>query len=252
MTEYGRLAAARPPDVFAPPLAVLLAQRDRDEGDEVSPNEWNCAVAADMIAVVGPPTDRELWQQAVDGDGDTFGLLFDRHAKAVYNFCFRRLADWADAEDAMSEVFLVAWQRRSQVQFTGDGDGVLPWLLGVALNVVRNRTRSRRRGAIAIARLDERASEDDFSDEVLGRLSDEREMARLLEVFEQLAAQEQDVLALCAWGGLGYGEAAVALEVPVGTIRSRLARARAHLRELVDASGHELGSERVDQTRRDR
>src|SRR5205814_10617870 len=81
--------------------------------------------------------------------------------------------------------------------------------------------------------------------DVDGRLSDEREMRKVLSVFERLAPQEQDVLALCAWGELGYEDASVALGVPIGTVRSRLSRARSHLRELVDGSGHEQGDEPV-------
>ena len=67
-----------------------------------------------MTAVVEQHLDRELWRRAVAGDAEAFGQLFDLHAKAVYNFCFRRLADWAMAEDMTSAVFLEAWRRRRQ------------------------------------------------------------------------------------------------------------------------------------------
>jgi RNA polymerase sigma-70 factor (ECF subfamily) len=97
----------------------------------------------------------------------------------------------------------------------------------------------------ALARLSPRHMEADFTDDVDGRLSDERDMREILGVFERLAPQEQDVLALCAWGELSYEEASVALGVPIGTIRSRLSRARSHLRELVDDSGHEREDEPV-------
>jgi RNA polymerase sigma factor (sigma-70 family) len=198
-----------------------------------------------MTAVVERRTECDLWQRVVGGDTQAFATVFDLHARPVYNFCFRRTANWAEAEDAMSEVFLVAWKRRAEVTFTTEGERVLPWLLGVALNVLRNRRRSSRRAAAALARVDGRAAEADFSDEVVGRLADEREMRRVLAVLERLAPQEQDVLAVCAWGGLSYDEAAVALGVPVGTVRSRLSRARSHLRELVAASGHERDDERL-------
>jgi len=196
-----------------------------------------------MTVVVEGHADVELWRRAVGGDAQAFGDLFDLHAKAIYNFCFRRTANWAEAEDAMSEVFLVAWKRRADVVFTSDGERVLPWLLGVAVNVVRNRQRSNRRAMAALARLNPRNMEADFTDDVDGRISDEREMRDVLGVFERLAPQEQDVLALCAWGGLAYEDASVALGVPIGTVRSRLSRARSHLRELVDGSGHEQEDE---------
>jgi RNA polymerase sigma-70 factor (ECF subfamily) len=191
------------------------------------------------------PAERDLWQQARRGDSAAFACLYDLHATAVYNFCFRRIGDWAEAEDAMSEVFLVAWKRRAELVLTTEDQRVLPWLFGVALNVVRNRRRTVRRGAAAVSRLDPSEAEADFADDVAGRLTDEREMRRILELVERLAPQEQDVLALCAWGSLSYEDAAAALGVPVGTVRSRLSRARAHLTELLAPSGHEKADARL-------
>jgi RNA polymerase sigma factor (sigma-70 family) len=65
-------------------------------------------------------------------------------------------------------------------------------------------------------------------------------MRQALQTIEELSIQEQDVFALCVWEGMSYEHAAAALNVPVGTVRSRLSRARQHLRELEVASGHEL------------
>ena len=192
--------------------------------------------------------DQELWGRAVAGDAGAFGLLFERHGRAVYNLCFRRTGNWAVAEDLASEVFLLAWRRRREVVFTTEGGSVLPWLLGVAVNLARNRHRSDRRAVTAVARLDAGASEADFSDDLVGRLADERQMADVLTVIERLPGQEQEVLALCAWSGLSYEDCALALGVPVGTVRSRLSRARGHVRELLDAGGHEQGGEPVTET----
>lgn len=191
-----------------------------------------------MNAVVAT-TDQELWAAAVGGDAEAFGVLFERHARPVYNFAFRRTANWAAAEDVASEVFLVAWRRRGEVVFGTETGSVLPWLLGVATNHLRNQRRGKRRADAAIARLDARAAQPDFSDEILVRMADEAQMAAVLAVVEQLPEHERDVLALCAWAGLDYADAALALEVPVGTVRSRLSRARSRLRELVEANGHE-------------
>lgn len=195
--------------------------------------------------VVAPLTDPELWRRVTEGDAAAFGDLYDRHVRSVYNFCFRQTANWAQAEDVVSEVFLVAWRRRRDVRLVTGSGSSLPWLLGVAVNVLRNGARSSRRGAAAIRRLDGAASEPDFSDELVGRLADQEQMARVLEVVERLQPQEQDVLALCAWAGLSYDEGAVALGVPVGTVRSRLSRAREHLRELLAAGGHDSSDERA-------
>jgi RNA polymerase sigma-70 factor (ECF subfamily) len=205
-----------------------------------------------MTVLMGASADGELWARAVAGESAAFGELFERHAKRVYNFCFRQTANWAEAEDAMAEVFLVAWKRRESVELTTDDESVLPWLLGVALNVLRNRARSMRRAAAAVARVDARNIERDFADELVGRLADEKQMNDVLRVVHRLPPQEQDVLAVCAWAGLSYDEAAIALGVPVGTVRSRLSRARAHIRELGAANGHDVGDERVARAADDR
>ena len=197
-----------------------------------------------MIEVVAA-TDRDLWAEAVGRDPEAFGTLFERHSRAVYNFAFRWTANWALAEDLASEVFLTAWRRRSEVVFTTESGSVLPWLLGVATNHLRNQRRGKRRADAALARLDPTAAQADFSDDLLGRMADEAQMAEVRAVVEQLAEHERDVLALCAWAGLDYDEAAIALDLPVGTIRSRLSRARVHLRELVEANGHELSRHAV-------
>jgi RNA polymerase sigma-70 factor (ECF subfamily) len=116
---------------------------------------------------------------------------------------------------------------------------VLPWLLGVALNLARNRWRADRRARAALARLDLTAREVDFSDEVVERMADERRMAAVLSLFRRLPRREQEVLALCAWADRTYEDCAVVLGVPVGTIRSRLSRARVRLRELLAEDGPE-------------
>jgi RNA polymerase sigma factor (sigma-70 family) len=180
--------------------------------------------------------DADLWRRAVDGERDAFGVLFERHARAVYNYLFRRTADWALAEDLTSVVFLEAWRRRTDVRL--QRELALPWLLGVATNVLRNRRRSQRRHRAALERLP-REHAHDFAEEASGRLDDERQMRTVLRAIAKLPRRERDVLALCAWAELSYEEAAVALGVPVGTVRSRLSRARARIRELSPAHGHE-------------
>ena len=71
-------------------------------------------------------------------DERSLGLLFERHAKLIYNYCFRRVGNWATAEDLVSVVFLEAWRKRGTLL---DPEKALPWLYGIATNVVRNRRR---------------------------------------------------------------------------------------------------------------
>lgn len=173
--------------------------------------------------------DEELWARAASHDGGAFGELFERHADTVYNHCFRRTASWAVAEDLTSVVFLEAWRRRRQVQF--HGESVLPWLLAVANNAIRNSDRSFRRYRRLLAKLPRPVAIPDQSEEAIGRVDDERTMRNVLQAFERLSPQDQEIVSLCDWTGLGYEEAALALDVPIGTVRSRLSRARARLRE---------------------
>ena len=190
------------------------------------------------------PEDSELWARARAGDADAFGLLFERHAKVIYNFCFRRTGSWDAAEDLLSLVFLEAWRRRDQELPPGK---VLPWLYGIATNVVRNRRRSEQRFRRALARVPAPRPELGFESDADGRLDDERRMKDALDLLSTLPRHEQEVFVLCAWSGLSYEDAALALEVPVGTIRSRLSRARGRLRELDPASGHGVLEEAVEQ-----
>ena len=76
---------------------------------------------------------------------------FGRHANAVYNHLFRRVADWSEAEDLTSAVFLQAWRTRGRVVI--DRESALPWLLGVANHVLRNHRRASRRYRDALRRI---------------------------------------------------------------------------------------------------
>ena len=171
--------------------------------------------------------DGDLWSAVGKGDADAFGLLFERHARSIYNYCFRRTGDWAQAQDLTSVVFLECWRRRD-IQLSGDK--VLPWLFGIATNVCRSRRRSVARHRAALRRLPPPERPLEFADETVERLADERRMRTLLSFVSRLPKREQDVLALCVWADLSYEDAAAALQIPVGTVRSRLARARARLR----------------------
>ena len=130
--------------------------------------------------------------------------------------------------NSTSAVFLEAWRRRQAVRL--DSDSILPWLLAVANNVIRNANRSLRRHQRLLAKLPPPIQADDFVDEAAGRLDDEREMANMLRLLTALRTEEQEVIALCDWAGLSYAQTATALDVPLGTVRSRLSRAHERLR----------------------
>ena len=176
-------------------------------------------------------SDQELWSQAANElAGEAFGELFERHADRVYAHCFTRTGSWSLAEDLTSAVFLEAWRRRREVRFSGDS--AVPWLLGVATNATRNAQRTLRRHNLLLAKLPPAGEEADFAADAAARIDQERLAQHLLCAMGGLRQSEREVIALCDWAGLSYAEAAVAMGVPEGTVRSRLSRAREHLRAL--------------------
>jgi RNA polymerase sigma factor (sigma-70 family) len=178
------------------------------------------------------PTDRELWAQASAGDTHAFGRLFDRHARAVYNHCFRLAGLWAAAEDLTQSTFMLAWRKRSRVTLTHDS--ALPWLLAVATNVARSNRRTVARRLRLADRLPADTPTPDHADDVAGRVDDERRMAEVLAAVRQLPRNEQEALALCVWSGVSYAEAAQVLGIAEGSVRARVSKARSRLRGLFD------------------
>jgi RNA polymerase sigma factor (sigma-70 family) len=157
-----------------------------------------------------------------------FERLYDCHHQAVYKFCARRTADLALAEDLTSTTFLEVWRHRDRAPL-GKADRALPWLLGVANNVVRNALRGKRRAKAAMEKLPSPASAAAAEDDVVTRLETETALRGALDAISDLSETEQEVVMLVLWSELSYEEAATALGIPGGTVRSRLARARSKL-----------------------
>ncbi|WP_299537313.1 RNA polymerase sigma factor [uncultured Streptomyces sp.] len=173
------------------------------------------------------------------GDPQAFAELFDEYARTVYNHAYRLTADWGAAEDIVSATFMEAW--RGRLRLDAEGGSVRPWLLGIATNLVRAQSRSNRRyraAAAASARaagLGGGAAVADHADEVAGRLDDRKRLAATARALAELRRTEREVLSLCLWQGLDYAAAARVLGVPVGTVRSRLSRARKKLKRIAEA-----------------
>ncbi|MFE9867601.1 RNA polymerase sigma factor [Streptomyces sp. NPDC005506] len=106
----------------------------------------------------------------------------------------------------------------------------------------------RLRGSLFLARQPKPKETEDFAEASAERLDHQRELAAVREVLDRLRQPEREVLALCVWAGLDYAQAAAALDVPVGTVRSRLSRARARLRSL---AGERLAEDRLSEGRRE-
>ncbi len=164
---------------------------------------------------------------------EDFARLFDQHAVTIHRYVALRLGR-TEADDLLGETFLIAFERRHG--YVGTEAGTLPWLYGIATNLIRRRRRDEVRQYRAYARA-EAADHDQHSDplatEVAARV-DAASASRVLNgVLAGLRQAERDVLLLYAWGDLSYAEIAEALNLPLGTIRSRLHRARRALRSAL-------------------
>ncbi|MER5444415.1 sigma-70 family RNA polymerase sigma factor [Streptomyces sp. NPDC002764] len=190
---------------------------------------------------VGPPGTGTRDEDREDSDArviarsrdepEQFAALYDRHAHAVHRYAARRLGPEA-AEDLMADTFVTAFQRRHTYDLTrADAP---PWLFGIATNLVGRHRRAEARHYKALARLPEPVEhEEPVADRAVARAGATGVRRELAAALNGLSARHRDVVLLVAWAGLDYEEAAEALGVPVGTIRSRLHRARSRLREAL-------------------
>ncbi len=182
-----------------------------------------------------PRDDQSLWSAVVSGDADAYGALFQRHQQSVYTYCFRRTSSWSTAEDLVAVVFLEAWRTRRAMQL--QSGSLLPWLLGIATHCTSHHHRSLSRHSTALARLAARWEEQpDLADDVVQRLADEGRMQQVSKAFARLPGRERDVLELAMFAELDYARISIALNIPIGTVRSRLSRAKARLRLDVGVS----------------
>lgn len=159
------------------------------------------------------------------GHPEAFETIFERHFEAIHRYLARR-AGGGRADDLASATFVVAFEHR--IAFRDESSSARPWLFGIATNLLRNDQRAEQRALSALARV---ASDGDQ-----GRL-DAMDPAASFDLVPLLAALDvgqRDVLVLYAWEDLSYREIATALGIPVGTVRSRLARARSRLRAGLD------------------
>jgi RNA polymerase sigma-70 factor (ECF subfamily) len=179
-------------------------------------------------------SDVALWADLQRGEARALGELFDRYSRQVYNFAFRRTASWVLAEEVTQATFVSAWGRSRSVSgslTTGRG-----WLFGIAENECRNAVRGAARAGRLQARLldvVETGAVADPAELVPDRIDAERRMAEVRVALRRLPAHEQRTIELVVWSGLSTAEAATALGVAEGTVKSRLSRARGRLTHLL-------------------
>jgi len=181
---------------------------------------------------VNSPSDAEVIGRSLD-QPEAFGIIYDRHAATVLRFLGRR-AGAEVAEGLVGELFRIAFERRKT--FDGSRATALPWLYGIGSNLLLKHRRGEARRLRANARM---AVADEAADRRAGaKALDARVLfSRVANAIEALPYGEREALLLFAWEDLSYQSVAEALELPIGTVRSRLNRARAQLRELLEPGG---------------
>ncbi len=170
-------------------------------------------------------------------DPRRFGAVFDRHATVVFRYLVRRVGV-DEAEGLLGDVFRIAFEKRAT--YDRDRPNARPWLYGIATNLLAHHRRTEARRIGATARLLARGQPgDDATDQIVERLDAEELWPHVADAVAALPEGERDALLLYVWEELSYDEIARALDVPVGTVRSRLNRARLNLRELRASIGRQ-------------
>lgn len=173
------------------------------------------------------------------GEPEAFAQLFDRYADDIHRYAARRVGAEV-ADDLMAEAFVIAFQQRRRYDVSRPQ--ARPWLYGIATNLVRDHRRAEARRLRALSRVaavvpdDGSGGGEPLAEQVAARVSAESVRGALAGALAKLPARYRDVLLVVAWGDLNYAEAAEALGIPVGTVRSRLNRARGRLRDALGGS----------------
>jgi RNA polymerase sigma factor (sigma-70 family) len=155
-----------------------------------------------------------------------FVAVFERHFDAIHRYLRRRVGK-PIADELAAETFAQAFEHRRR--YDPRRPDARPWLYGIAHNLLRHHYRDEERALRAYARTGTDPLQDSVEEAA-------REGPELAEALAGLSPRERDVLLLVAWAELEYAEVAEALGIPVGTVRSRLNRARGRIRELLERS----------------
>jgi RNA polymerase sigma factor (sigma-70 family) len=165
-------------------------------------------------------------------DPARFAAVFDRHYEEIWAYLGRR-AGRELADELASETFVRAFAARAG--YDPSYPDARPWLYGIATNLLRNHARTEERRRRAYARALERDDVAGEIDAVVGRVDAAADARVAAETLSRLAPGDRDALLLFALTDLGYEGVALAIGVPVGTVRSRLYRVRRHLRAALSS-----------------
>lgn len=174
-------------------------------------------------------SDSVLWLEATSGMERSFAALFDRHRVRIFRKAYAQVRSVADAEDVVALVFLEAWRSRQKVRIV-DGS-ILPWLLTVTSYVILNQSRTARRYKRLLAAMPEPEREPDHAEDVLERLDRDARLIAVRDAMAQLSAHERQIIDLCIIEELPIATVASVLDIPLGTVKSKLHRAKEKMRK---------------------
>ncbi|MBP2412180.1 RNA polymerase sigma-70 factor (ECF subfamily) [Arthrobacter stackebrandtii] len=176
-------------------------------------------------------TDSELIRRSGESP-HAFTALYDKYARMIYRYAGRRAGESA-AEDVMAETFLIAFERRES--FDHAWEDARPWLFGIATNLLRKHHRTEAKMLKIMAKSSGRDAYADSTERIAEQLDAAAATSALAAALRKLSAADRECILLYAWADLNYEGIAEATNVPVGTVRSRLNRARRKLKEAAGA-----------------
>ncbi|MFL6213745.1 MAG: RNA polymerase sigma factor [Blastocatellia bacterium] len=204
-----------------------------------------------MREALATTNDEMLLRLMVAGDADAFAALYDRRQSGIYRFALRMSGSHAVAEDVTQDVF-VALMRNSNGYDSSRGS-VAAYLYGMARNrVLKRLARDRSFVSLSGESTDDAASGDErfmTSDDPLDELSRNETIEAVRQAILALPPHYREVVVLCNMQEMNYEQAAAIIGCPVGTVRSRLHRARAMLIERLRAKGEANETAQIPVTR---
>jgi len=182
--------------------------------------------------------DRVLWSRLAGADDAALTELYRRHCDAVYNFAFRRTASWVAAEDVVQATFTAVWRRaRAGTMDALRSETARAVLLVMAGQECANVARTVRRQRLLHGRIEADsggAVSPDHAGSTAERIDDELQMSEVRRALRLIPRVQREAIELVVWSHCSIAEAAGALGVSEGTVKSRLHRARQSLSTVIE------------------